>query len=83
MLLYISASSAAVSAALVEERQDLTCKKQCPIYFVSEALFGAKKFYSEIEKMAYAVIMASRKLKHYLQAHPITVPTAFPFWDMF
>ena len=83
LLLYILASSAAVSAALVEERQDLACKKQCLIYFVSEALSGAKKFYSETEKMAYAVIMASKKLKHYFQAHPIIVPIAFPVQDMF
>jgi hypothetical protein len=30
--------------------------KQFPIYYVSEALSGSKLFYSEMEKMAYAVV---------------------------
>jgi hypothetical protein len=35
------------------------------VYFASEALSGSKIFYSELEKIAYAVIMAARKLRHY------------------
>ena len=40
--------------------------KQFLIYFISEALSGSKLLYSEMEKMAYAVVMAARKLRHYL-----------------
>jgi hypothetical protein len=36
-----------------------------------------------MEKMAYAVVMAKRKLQHYFQSHNVSVPTTFPFWDMF
>jgi hypothetical protein len=36
-----------------------------------------------MEKMAYTVVMAKRKLRHYLQSHNISVPTAFPLRDMF
>jgi hypothetical protein len=36
-----------------------------------------------MEKMAYAVVMAKRKLRHYFQSHNILVPTAFPLRDMF
>jgi ribonuclease HI len=36
-----------------------------------------------MEKMAYAVVMAKRKLRHYFQSHNISVPTAFPLRDMF
>jgi hypothetical protein len=57
--------------------------KQLPIYYVSEALSGSKLFYSEMEKMAYTVVMAKRKLRHYFQSHNISVPTAFPLRDMF
>jgi len=39
--------------------------KQFPIYLVSEALSGSKLLYSEIEKMAYAVVIAARKLRYY------------------
>ena len=65
LLLYIATSSSAVSAALVEERTVEGTLKQLPIYFVSEALNGSKLLYSEMEKMAYAVVMAARKLRHY------------------
>ena len=57
LMLYISTSGAAVSAALVEERMVEGALTQAPIYFVSEALNGSKLLYLEMEKMAYAVVM--------------------------
>ena len=74
LLLYIVTSSSAVSAALVEERMDEGTLKQFPIYFVSKALSGLKLLYLEMEKMAYAVVMAARKLCHYFQSFKIKVP---------
>ena len=83
LLLYIATSGAAVSAPPVEERMIEGKLKQIPIYFVSEALNGSKLLYSEMEKMAYAVVMALRKLRYYFQSHKIKVPTSFPLRDMF
>jgi hypothetical protein len=83
LLLYISATDTAVSIILVEERMEADTLKQFPIYYVSEDLSGSKLFYSEMEKMAYAVVMVKRKLRHYFQSHNISVPTAFPLRDMF
>ena len=37
----------------------------------------------EIEKIAYTVLISSRKLKHYFQAHEITVPSSQPLGDIF
>jgi hypothetical protein len=51
-----------VSAVLVKENQEAHQKKS---YYVSETLDGAKKFYTEMEKVAYTVVMAARKLKRY------------------
>ena len=65
LLLYVVASPHAVSAVLVKENQEEHKKKQLPVYYVSETLDGAKKLYTEMEKIAYAIVMASRKLKHY------------------
>ena len=48
LLLYISTSGAAVSAALVEECAIEGALTQVPIYFVSEALNGSKLLYSEM-----------------------------------
>jgi hypothetical protein len=38
LLLYVAASHSAVSAALVQEKQDGQVKKQAPVYFVSKVL---------------------------------------------
>jgi hypothetical protein len=74
LLLYVAASHVAVSAALVKEKQDGQIKKQSPIYFVSKVLRPSKKNYTELEKVLDAVLMASRKLRHYIQAYHIIVP---------
>jgi hypothetical protein len=65
LLLYLAASPTTVGAVQVEEKEHENKMKQFPVYFASEALLGAKLNYSELEKIAYTVVMASRKLKHY------------------
>jgi len=65
LLLDVSAIESAVSVVLVEEQENEHTKRQVPVYFVSEALSGSKIYYSEIEKIAYAVLTTVRKLKHY------------------
>jgi hypothetical protein len=76
MLLYVAASHSAVSAALVQEKLDGQVKKQAPVYIVSEVLSLSKKNYTELEKVLYDVLMASRKLRHYFQAYRIIVPSS-------
>jgi hypothetical protein len=73
----------AVSAVLVTERQEEHQKKQLPIYYISKNPNGTKKFYTEMEKVSYVVVIASRKLKHYFQAHRITIPSSFPLENIF
>ena len=82
LLLYVSATESAVSAVLVAEQETKHTKRQVPVYFVSEALSGSKIYYSEIKKIAYAVLTVGRKLKHYLQAHKIRVPTNYPLKEV-
>jgi hypothetical protein len=53
------------------------------IYFVFEALVGSKKYYSEIEKICYALVMSARKLRHYFNAHRVRVLTNQPLNDIF
>jgi hypothetical protein len=83
LLLYVSASNSAVSAVLVQEKEEEGKLKQIPVYFSSEALSGSKIFYSELEKIAYAVILAARKLRHYFEGHKIRVTTNQPLSDLF
>jgi hypothetical protein len=83
LLLYVSASNSVVSAVLVQERKEEGKFKQIPVYFASEALSGSKIFYSELEKIAYAVVMAARKLRHYFKNHRIRVIMNQPLNNLF
>jgi hypothetical protein len=82
LLLYVAASHSAVSVALVQEKLKGQIKKQAPVYFVSEVLCLSKKNYTELVKVLYAVLMASRKLRHYFQAFHIIVPSSQPLKDI-
>ena len=82
LLLYVAASDHAVSGVLVQEKEQESKVVQQPIYYISKALLGAKLNYTEIEKIAYAVLISSRKLKHYFQAHEIIVPSSQPLGDI-
>ena len=53
-------------------------KEQSPVYYISHALAGAKANSLLIEKFAYALVMASRKLWPYCEAHKVTVLTDQP-----
>jgi hypothetical protein len=48
------------------------------MYYVSEVLHNAKTRYLEVHKLLYAVLIASRMLRHYFQAHKISVVTSYP-----
>ncbi|XP_071739418.1 uncharacterized protein [Rutidosis leptorrhynchoides] len=74
LILYLAVSKEAVSSILVAEQGDA----QMPIYLVSKALSGSELNYLPIEKLLYAFIITSRRLRRYFQAHPITVLTDQP-----
>jgi ribonuclease HI len=82
LLLYVAASHVAVSAPLVQEKQDGQAKRQVPIYFVCKVLSPSKKNYTKLEKVLYVVLTASRKLRHYFQSYHIIVPSSQPLKDI-
>ena len=51
---------------------------QKPVYYISEVLHEAKARYLETHKNIYAILIASRKLRHYFQAHRVVVVTSYP-----
>ena len=71
LFLYLAVTPHTVSSALIREEG----KVQKPVYYTSKALRRAEGRYPLIEKLAFALITASRKLRHYFQAHVINVMT--------
>ncbi|XP_057482051.1 uncharacterized protein LOC130768985 [Actinidia eriantha] len=57
-------------------------KEQHPIYFVSKTLTDRQTCYLPLEKLVLTLIVTSRKLMHYFQAHPISVYTEYPLKDI-
>src|SRR5213075_2785667 len=48
----------------------------------SEVLNESKVGYPQVQKILYAVLITSRNLVHYFQAHPILVVTSFPIGEI-
>jgi hypothetical protein len=87
LIIYVAATQSIISGGLVVEKEVIkgvkTTKKYFLIYFISEVLTGSKRYYSEMEKICYAVVMSARKLRHYFEAHTIKVLTNQPLNDIF
>jgi ribonuclease HI len=83
LLLYIAASPYTVSAALVQEQNREGTTRQCPVYYVSEVLTASKCNMTELEKISYAVVMASRKLRHYFEAFKVRVTSDRGLGELF
>ena len=71
LYLYLAVSAMTMSVALIREEG----KTQLPVYYISQAFQGVEAKYPRIEKIAFALIVASCKLRPYFQANPISVMT--------
>jgi hypothetical protein len=80
LLLYISATTNVVNTVLVAEREEegQAYPIQRPVYYMSEVLADAKTRYTQPQKLLYALLITSRKLQHYFQAHKIVVRLRSP-----
>jgi hypothetical protein len=84
LLLYIFATTNVVNTVLVTEREEegQAYPIQRPLYYVSEVRADAKTCYTQPQKLLYALLITSRKLRHYFQAHKIVVPSSFPLGEI-
>ncbi|XP_042432923.1 uncharacterized protein LOC122019532 [Zingiber officinale] len=71
--IYLSLADHAVSSTLVR-----TDGEEQPVYFLSHILKGAESRYTGLEKLAFALVLAARRLRSYFLAHTIIVMTNSP-----
>ncbi|XP_073295887.1 uncharacterized protein [Primulina huaijiensis] len=71
LFVYLSTTEYAVSSILIKEEGS----DQKPVYYVSHALRGLELRYSEVEKIALALVVTARKLRPYFLSHQIIVLT--------
>ena len=75
LYLYLALSPHVISSALIREERKV---QKHVYYYTSRELRGAKRRYPMIEKLTFALITTSRKLRHYFQAHIINVMMDHP-----
>jgi hypothetical protein len=80
LYLYIAATTQVVSVVIVVEHTEEghALPVQRSVYYISEVLSETKARYPQIQKLLYAVVLARCKLRHYFEAHLITVVSSFP-----
>ena len=74
LLAYIAVAPNAVSLVLIRVDNGI----QQPVYYVSKSLHETEVRYLPLEKAILAVVLGTRKLPHYFQAHTVVVLTQLP-----
>ncbi|XP_034198408.1 uncharacterized protein LOC117613900 [Prunus dulcis] len=74
LFLHLSVSSTVVSSVPIRKQK----KAELPIFYVSKALQNAEIWYPPLEQLELAIIISTRRLRPYCQAHEITVLTNQP-----
>ena len=84
LFLYIVAIDRVVSTAIMVERDEPghVYKVQRPVYFISEVLNESNTRYPPIQKLIYAILITSQKLKHYFDGYHVVVMTEYPLRDI-
>lgn len=74
LYLCLSITTETISLALVRDHH----REQFPIYYTSQVLKRVETNYLALEKLAYVVLSASRKLRPYFEANTIKIRSIYP-----
>ena len=69
MHLYLAIFNTTISSTLIKEEEDV----QKMVYYTRQAFKGAEVNYLRLQKITFALVVASRKLRHYFQIHLIVI----------
>ena len=76
--MYLVVSEEVVSVALVEEVDG----EEGLVYCISQTLHANETRYQMIEKVAFALVLTTRRMCPYFQNHSITVWTNYPIFKI-
>ena len=74
LFFYLTVSQTTINSALIGEEN----KIQRPVYYTGQAFQGVEMKYPRMEKLALALLVASRKLRPHFQTHAIIVMKSQP-----
>ena len=69
LVAYIAVTLYAISLVLIRVNNGV----QRPVYYVSKSLHEAEVRYLPLEKAILVVVLGTRKLSHYFQAHTVVI----------
>jgi hypothetical protein len=84
LYLNVVTTTQVVSDVIVVERTEEghALPVQRPVYYISEVLSETKARYPQIQKLLYEVVLARHKLRHYFEAHLVTMLSSFPLGEI-
>ena len=77
LFMYLSIFEHTINAVLLRDQG-----VQKPIYYITKTLVITETRYLPLEKLALALVHATRKLPHYFQAYTVYVLTEYPLQSL-
>lgn len=83
-MIYIAVTNNVVNTTIVVGRtnEGHVYKVQRLIYFINKVLSYSKVWYPQVQKLLYALLITSRKLHHYFDAHRVLVVIEYPIGNI-
>ena len=74
LYLYLAVLQSAVSSVLIRKESNI----EHAVFYAGKGFTPAESRYPDVEKLAMTLIVTARRLRHYFQAHSVTLYTNHP-----